>query len=798
MFKILKIVMIFVIALFHISVIKGETEQLKNAPSDEEVTNIDDLTAIDKEKTLNEAISSINDGKELASDGEFEEAEEKLNTALEKIKSLGAGNRAELKLKQLQAYFVSFRIKWEQALMNEAYEAFGDKNYDLAVIKAREAQSIDQIVEDRKLKIQKFVELCEKRLDSIEYKEVTSLDYKDVDPDNKTRKYEIDVAMRNADTLIKNKQYSRARDSLEKVLVRDPYNYKATEKLKQLYKKLIKVGLERKDSDTLERMSEVMWKWNEPVLPVPAKRPPKVETIKDDKGSGLAEKLSRLVLPGINFEDANIQSIIKLLKRESKAIDTIDGTGINIVLGMDENELAKVPHVDMVLENIPMDEAIRYLCQMCKLKYRIDDQVLTIGNESIDAMDTRFFKVRAALIATIAPANEDGGDDAGFGDDDAIFDAGDAFADNNDEGATSKRSVTSEALRTYFKDRGIPFPEGSTIAYSRRSGKLTVKNSHENLRRLDTLLRALDVDQPQVLIETKFLEISQVDLEEMGFEWWMTPIPRGNSREWTFVEGDTLVRPLGTNQNGIGGPVSADAADESKLINDFVFPVFHGLSSHIPKLELHMVLHAIDRSRKSEVLSAPKVIAKNGEEANVRMVREEYYPSTYSTPELVIVNGLFQYTPPIPEFGEATDVGISLTVTPTVSPDNHTITLALNPQVIQLTGWSDYSVRYIFAEQDGISPVTMAERSRRDINANVKTYDGDTLVIGGMLTETASDNDDSYPGTDKVPLLGFLGRVQTKRSDKTNLMIFVTARIVNPDGLPVRISQDNGRFDFRR
>jgi general secretion pathway protein D len=67
-----------------------------------------------------------------------------------------------------------------------------------------------------------------------------------------------------------------------------------------------------------------------------------------------------------------------------------------------------------------------------------------------------------------------------------------------------------------------------------------------------------------------------------------------------------------------------------------------------------------------------------------------------------------------------------------------------------------------------------------------------------MLTEDARSTDDSFPGSDKAPLLGALGRMQTSQKDKRNLLIFVTARIVNPDGLPIRISPQNGLFDFRR
>jgi general secretion pathway protein D len=92
----------------------------------------------------------------------------------------------------------------------------------------------------------------------------------------------------------------------------------------------------------------------------------------------------------------------------------------------------------------------------------------------------------------------------------------------------------------------------------------------------------------------------------------------------------------------------------------------------------------------------------------------------------------------------------------------------------------------------------MPEITRRDIIANVKVYDGDTLVLGGMLTEEAKGSDDSFPGTSNVPLVGWLGRMQTSDKDKTNLMIFVTARIVNPDGLPIKRSPENGKFDFGR
>ena len=215
-----------------------------------------------------------------------------------------------------------------------------------------------------------------------------------------------------------------------------------------------------------------------------------------------------------------------------------------------------------------------------------------------------------------------------------------------------------------------------------------------------------------------------------------------------------------------------------------------------------MMFHAMDRHDTSEILSAPKVISKSGEEATIRMVREEYYPDTWTEPELAVINTYFSYTPPYPEFGEATDVGIRFIVTPTVSPNNYTITLQLNPQVLALAGWSNYNVGYAYptpaGQVSGSSVVKMPNIARRDVNTNVRVYDGDTIVLGGMLTENSTGNDDRFPIAGDIPLVGFLTRVQASRNTKRNLLIFVTARIVNPDGLPVRISPNNGLFDFRR
>lgn len=764
--------------------------------SEKELNAIDIIETKKRKVIYDSAAHSVKEGKLLVADQKYTEANIKFVEA-EKILESITGKWVQLREKQLINYIKSFRIKWAKSIENEAYREYINKNYDAAIIKVSETQLIPSLPKSLENELKRFVTLCQNKIEQANYKEKTSLEYKDVDPDNKIRNYEIDVAMRKAKMLLSNNQLVRARDAFEKILVRDPYNFKATYELKKLYKSLRKIGIDRRNNDKLERMAEITWKWNEAVLPSPAKRPEAIDTIKAKTGnSTLMNKLDDIIIKNINFSDVNIQTVVKYLADQSKRLDTL-GNGINIALGMSEKELSEVPTVTMNLENLPLGEVIRYLCLNCGLKYRVNEHVLTIGTDAINPMDTRFFKVRAALITRIAPM---GGGDGGDDDDNdlAEFDTADTFGDTfdgDDSGKKTKRSITTEALKAYFTERGVPFPEGSTIAYDKRAGKLVVKNTHENLRRLDSLLRALDLEQPLVLIESKFIETRQRDLEELGFEWWMSNNPPSPG-DYSIAPNNTLVRPAGGNVDGVNSPVTTTAG---KILNNVAFPVFGGKYN----FSVGMMLHALDQHLNAEILSSPKVISKSGEEAIIRMVREEFYPESWTEPELAIINGLFSYTPPNPEFGEATDIGIRFIVTPTVSPNNYTITLALNPQVLALSGWSTYDIPFTYptfggGQANGNSIVKMPEISRRDVVTNVRVYDGDTIVLGGMLTEQATGNDDRFPGTGEIPLLGILGRVQVTQNFKVNLLIFVTARIVNPDGLPVRISPNNGLFDFRR
>jgi general secretion pathway protein D len=190
------------------------------------------------------------------------------------------------------------------------------------------------------------------------------------------------------------------------------------------------------------------------------------------------------------------------------------------------------------------------------------------------------------------------------------------------------------------------------------------------------------------------------------------------------------------------------------------------------------------------------------------MVEERYFPSSWENPEITVNNNTVQLQAPIPEFDDSTDIGIRLTVTPIVNPDNYTITLHVKPEVVSFIDYSKYpiTVEQGTLDADG-QPVPSIQTTyeikmpiigRRDIDTHIKVYDGETIVLGGMINNRIVYRDDKWPIIGDIPLIGRLFSSQLAYTNDLNLLIFLTARLINSDGVPVRSGKQHGKPDFYR
>lgn len=761
---------------------------------------------------------------ELRNDGQYKQAIQKCDEILDKINKMNLGSGPYVVAQKSMIYQLKeeIREKWGALMLADARKLLqeGDrlskKDIEQSNQKIQEAISLARECKREAPattpSADPIITMGEKILRSNRYVQSTSLST--IDPDNLSRKQQIAINLREAEVFYKNRQFEKARDVLEQILVLDPYNDKAVFELKKIYLKLSSIALMRRENEILERMNENEWKWNNSILPkgdqAVEERGPQ-ESTQEGKAK-IYEKLQSIIIPEVDFGGVNVNSILIQLKRRSKELDP-EKIGVNIVFSSFETN----PEVSLQFSNIPLGEVIRYLCQYAKLKYKVEENSVLVGPaKDIDDMDTRVFKMRAALYNRLTQSNTKKKDKEKstksgdrmeiFGDskDNNPFSKDGGSKDSGGSGLQVGGGVDSETLKKYFEVRGIPFEQGSSISFDSRSSKLFVKNTPDNLRKLDSLLREIDIVTPLVLVESKIVEIMVADLEELGFDWTLTKSnsnPRWisgiyNSNQSAFSN-TPLMQALTRHYSNESGGWIADVSDATgALVNNMnIMPNFGPDGAY----NVFLTVRAIDQSQRGEILSAPKIIATSGLEATVKFAREMYFPESWDEPEVTANGNNIEYTPSIPQFGDARDIGIIFTVLPQVSPNNHTITLLLKPQISNLTGWTVYDYQIRVGEIRSYNANSkMPEISLREMETNVKVYDGETVVLGGILNNEISQVDDKYPFLGDIPLLGRFFSSNGTDSEKTNLMIFVTTRIMNLDGVPVKSKPDNGLFDFNR
>jgi general secretion pathway protein D len=225
--------------------------------------------------------------------------------------------------------------------------------------------------------------------------------------------------------------------------------------------------------------------------------------------------------------------------------------------------------------------------------------------------------------------------------------------------------------------------------------------------------------------------------------------------------------------------------------------------------ELRVALHALDQKGNLDLLSAPRVTTINGVNAVIEIVREIIYPTEFDVSENDInLNnqgggqqpggaGAIPFIPPtvIPGAFETREVGVILNVTPTVSPDNYTINLTMLPEIAELVGWLQYGST-IGLPDGSVFEVNMPQPlfASRNVTTSLIVWDGHTVVMGGLIREDLTSIEDKIPLLGDIPILGRFFRNEASRSEKRNLLIFVTARLVNPAGEPINSRSEKGQM----
>ncbi len=286
----------------------------------------------------------------------------------------------------------------------------------------------------------------------------------------------------------------------------------------------------------------------------------------------------------------------------------------------------------------------------------------------------------------------------------------------------------------------------------------------------------------------------------------------GKNMNVSAIDGSTYqtgMRYLSTEGNHISG--------EGMSNND----KFMRVNAFLGNADLSMILHMLSQRSDTDLLSAPKVVTKSGNEAVIKVVTIYRYPQDYDVTIQSTSSGSSQgvtgsttggsdgkILPMVePQNFEQQEVGVILTVTPELSPEG-LINLALQPKVVSEPTWKDYGMKVPMSAVMSSAAQTLAMASgdedmnwftvpmeqpffkERSIDTHVTLYNGSTIVMGGLITEERKSMEDKIPFLGDIPFLGRFFRSRSEWSNKRNLLIFVSARLVDPNGRQIVQNQD--------
>ena len=774
------------------------------------------------QQRLNQIEEKIQQARDFAGKEDFPAAERLYRDALNGLKQL-QGEAAQQRLAAAEEESRRFQVAWAGVLMRQARALAADGKYAEAIRLAQQAQLKDS---DRK-SIAAFVEECQKRSLAADFRKATSLET--FAPEYAGKRSEVDLNLREAKLFFRNNQLESACTRLERVLLVDPFNVDAVEMLNLCYNRLYRAGRKRAAADVVNALARDTWEWMEPLGEVQIDRALSRQASVHKRGNtDLYTRMERIVFPSVPLADSTITDIIRYLNEKSRVFDP-QHQGVSIIDNLPAAD--KQRKVSFELGKTPLLDIVRYLSLATGLAYTVRGDTVVFGN--VDNMSTEFFPVRGDIISQIIDSQKDvageaatekvtlgGGDggkdsDKGGGKDSdkgggKDSDKGGGLGQNEETSATAsgtketqqaaQNRLNSLALKSYFQSRWINFDNGATISYSPLGQRLVVKNTTENLQRLDALLRQLDaLEQPMVLVEAKMIELTDTNLDELGFAWSFSASKKDGS--WAFATKD----PLRHGDTGTSDGNLFRVLNNLKILPNFGEKIF---GSDV-NVDLSLSINAVAQNRRAEVLSSPRVVSNSGKKAEIAMVEETYFITDWEKPEIEIrgLNGIV-LTSSEPDWDEKKDLGITFSVTPTVG-DDHTIKLdKFNPLFYTHVADDDNPITYRArrVSSDGTSRtlagttynLKMPILARREINATLTVGDGETVLIGGMVDNENKSREDRWPILGDLPLVGRFFRDQQSNVVNRSLLIFVTARLVDSRGVPLRSLQDQGFVDFNR
>ena len=283
---------------------------------------------------------------------------------------------------------------------------------------------------------------------------------------------------------------------------------------------------------------------------------------------------------------------------------------------------------------------------------------------------------------------------------------------------------------------------GGKVQVDTRSNALVITERPSRMNNIQEIIETLDRPTEQVMIESKFVEINKRDTAKLGIDWKTLDI-------WELGLGSPGTQLTDGVINGYEGFVG-ELNLSSAVFNAGTF---------------NTVLSALDTFNHLELVSNPTVVTLNNSPANITIGDEYPIPSYTYNDEVgrMEVSG-FEYKP----------IGINMTVTPQINSAGF-INLDILPEISSTNGFITFGTG-----QSGAVDIPIVTTRKTKSRVTIKS--GYTLAIGGLIEQNTEEGESAVPIFGELPLIGKLFSRTTSSTDRSNLIVFITAKILSASG----------------
>jgi type IV pilus assembly protein PilQ len=442
-------------------------------------------------------------------------------------------------------------------------------------------------------------------------------------------------------------------------------------------------------------------------------------TAQDEKPVYTGERLT------LNFQDIETRAVLQLLA---------DASGQNIVVSD-----SVTGNVTLRLQNVPWDQALDIVLRTKGLDKRRDDNVIIVAPQAELAAREKADLAAKKDVQELAPLRSE-------------------YLQVNYAKAADMAALIKTQTNSLLSARG-------SVAVDERTNTLLLQDTSERLVDIRRLVATLDIPVRQVLIEARIVIVNNDFDRQLGAVFGVTNVQKngtsgivtttGSAAGTDQIIGSALTNSQ-TNANGSPFPVSIPTGTTAANRYNVNLPLATPAGSWAlgilgNNFIVDLELQAAQAETEANIIASPRLLTANQKKATIEQGVEIPYQQSASSGATTI------------QFKKAV---LSLDVTPQITPDNRII-LDLDVR--------DDAVGTIVVSSGGVNVPSI---TTREIATQVLVNDGQTVVLGGILTTTQREDDTKVPYLGDIPIIGHLFKTTDHEDDKDELMIFITPKIV--------------------